>query len=115
MHSGRSIAVIQVLALLALALGAYLAGCSSGGTTTHHDAGSSPDATPDCGYPVVHNEAGCPATYSTATLPPTCAPVGLTCQYPGAGDGTSSGCASTAVLWCMGGAGDAGPHWSAAQ
>ena len=108
MRPGRR-PTLLLLALAAFGLVGSIAACSSGGTTTPHDA------SPDCGYPAVHNEAGCPATYSTATLPPTCAPVGLTCDYPGAGDGTSSGCASTAVLWCVDGGGDAAPHWSGAQ
>lgn len=37
-----------------------------------------------------------------------CSPIGLTCAYPGQGDGTSNGCYSTAMGWCRSDAGDAG-------
>jgi hypothetical protein len=56
----------------------------------------------DCGEPASPpNEAGCPATYSMSYLGEQCAPVGLVCAYPGAGDGISPGCNATAMLWCV--------------
>jgi len=110
----RLSSLVELLALSTFALVGLVAACSSSSSASSQDGGT--DAGPDCGYTAAHNEAGCPATYDTANLPPTCAPVGLNCEYPGAGDGTSPGCASTAVLWCVAGPGDAGaPHWGAAQ
>ncbi len=103
-------------------------GCSSSGSpqTARGDAAADAevevDAGVDCGFADPHNEAGCPATYDTASLPNGCAPIGLQCQYPGQGDG--SGCmAATASLSCVasdadgGAGGDAGPQgrWIAAQ
>ena len=87
-------------------------------TTGEPEAGS--DAGVDCGFATAHNEAGCPATYSTASLPASCSPIGLECEYPGQGDGT--GCsAATAGLFCVASDADAGGDagaagtWRAAQ
>ncbi|MBK6695753.1 MAG: hypothetical protein IPG50_26610 [Myxococcales bacterium] len=59
-----------------------------------------------CNYPVVHNDVRCPATYSFTWVSKACPQVGLTCAYPGAGDGAP--CAATAMMWCVGDAGVAG-------
>jgi hypothetical protein len=82
------------------------------------DAGSDGDGA--CDFPPANNDPRCPATYGTpgANGKP-CDPIGLTCAYPGAGDG--SGCsASTAMMWCREAAGadggDAGTGaWVVAQ
>jgi len=109
-------------AVTAMALfGAAGWGCSSSSSpqTARGDAGVEADAGEDCGPP--HNEAGCPATYDTGSLPTVCAPVGLQCVYPGQGDGI--GCMAAASLSCVAGGvdgdagGDAGQQgrWVAAQ
>ncbi len=106
----------ELLALLFLVSAGWIGACSGQvRSVLALDAGStSEDAGNDCGFPIVHNEGGCPAAYDTATLPPTCAPVGLSCAYPGAGDGT--GCtAATAALWCAAGSDGGANHWIAAQ
>ena len=111
----RIFAITHVSALTSFVLVGSIAACCSSSTTAPRDAGSSPDAGTDCGYAAVRNEAGCPPTYDTATLPPTCAPVGLSCSYPGAGDGVTAECAYAAGLACVAGQGDAGGRWVAAQ
>jgi len=60
-----------------------------------------------CSYPPVNNDPRCPASYSFTYAQSTCAPIGLTCAYPGQGDGTNDGCYATAMMWCRGDAGDA--------
>lgn len=61
-----------------------------------------PDA-PECEYPDVTNEAGCPASgYGEIGFADACPHVGLECQYPGAGDGVGSGCFATKVCTCVG-------------
>jgi hypothetical protein len=118
----RASLIADLLPLAVLALFGLVGACSSGGSTTpastSYDAGSPrEEAGPDCGSLVVHNEAGCPPTYDTAALPSTCAPVGLTCVYPGLGDVTppGSGCSGPAGLSCVAGMADAGAHWISAQ
>lgn len=85
-----------------------------------------PEAGTDCGYPDADNEAGCPANYTIGFQCKPCWPVGLSCAYPGAGDGTANGCYGTAGLTChaadsgiggcAGDAGDAGSgYWIATQ
>ena len=124
--------LLSLSALTAMALfGAAGWGCSSSSSaqtsrgddaSAGADASAEVDAGEDCGFKDPHNEAGCPATYDTASLPSVCAPIGLQCSYPGQGDG--SGCmAATAMLWCTasgvdgGAGGDAGGQgrWIAAQ
>ena len=72
-----------------------------------------------CTYPTVDNDPRCPGHYSYSYGGQPCPQIGLTCSYPGAGDGTSNGCFATAMLFCRGdaGAGDAGGPgtWTAAQ
>jgi hypothetical protein len=81
-----------------------------------------PDASADapaCSYPPVHNDPRCPTLYTAAYDGKTCSPVGLSCAYPGAGDGMPDGCLGTAGLSCRGnaGSGDGGPAgtWIATQ
>ncbi len=66
----------------------------------------------------------CPAMYSFSYFGMPCPAVGLSCAYPGAGDGTANGCFATAMMWCHGeggvgdldGGADAGPGtWTVAQ
>ena len=75
-----------------------------------------------CTYTAANNDARCPANYAHTFQGEACSPIGLSCSYPGAGDGTPNGCASTAILSCHGdgGAEDSGADagtgtWSAAQ
>jgi hypothetical protein len=85
-----------LLTLAAFVLAGLVGACDSSGTIA-----SAPDAGPECGAPDENNPDACPATYDTAALPATCAPLGLVCLYPGQGDGTSTGCASPAALSCL--------------
>jgi hypothetical protein len=76
------------------------------------------EAGPDCGAVAANNEAECPATYDTSALPTSCAPIGLTCSYPGKGDG--SGSCNLANLRCVEPVGDGGAdagqgRWVATQ
>ncbi len=94
-----------------------------------HDGSASSDGSktadgPICSYAPLANDPACPASYTYSFGGKACAPIGLMCGYPGAGDGTADGCFSTAMLWCRGdagsGAGDAGADagggtWVAAQ
>jgi hypothetical protein len=83
------------------------------------------DAGSTCSYPPVQNDPRCPGAYSWLHQGTPCPSKGLTCAYPGQGDGESDGCFATAMLWCGGDAGigdrgdggpDAGPGtWTAAQ
>lgn len=66
-----------------------------------------PDARADAGdastcpvqsYPV--NAAACPAHYDYTLGGQACAPAGLDCYYPGAGDIGANGCPATAELLC---------------
>lgn len=68
------------------------------------------DAAPDvvCAYSPTHNDPGCPATYSHSYQDTPCAPVGLQCGYPGAGDEGPNGCNATAGLICHGDGGITG-------
>ena len=93
------------LLLTSLSIPAWFvnAGCSSGGGDSA-----------DCGYPDVQNDPRCPATYSTSHAGEPC-PIGLSCSYPGMGDGTSPGCASTAGLLCVGDAGADTGTWGFVQ
>lgn len=129
----RSLAIRNVAALATLAtlplVGAASWSCSSSsspqaarGDDASAEASAEVEAGADCGFEDPHNEAGCPATYGTASLPSACSPIGLQCLYPGQGDGT--GCmAATAMLGCVasgvdgGAGGDAGGQgrWIAAQ
>jgi hypothetical protein len=103
---------------------------SGGGDGAVHDAlGDARDGTSDapvvCDYPPYANDPACPAQYAYTFGGKPCSPIGLQCAYPGAGDGESNGCFSTAMLWCRGDAGvtvdagdagDAGSGtWTAAQ
>jgi hypothetical protein len=63
--------------------------------------GSAPPKATTCTYPVITNPPECPPAY-TRQPPPSCAPIGLKCWYPGAGDGTPDGCWATALLSCVG-------------
>jgi hypothetical protein len=87
-----------------------------------HDGGDG--GTSVCDYPDAGNDARCPAVYKFSLLHQACPAVGLTCAYPGQGDGTSGGCFATAMLWCVADGGlpnqDAGPDagpgtWLVAQ
>lgn len=75
--------------------GSYGSSGATGGSTT--SPGEPFGA--NCTYPPTSNPPGCPAMYYYAT-PGPCAPIGLECWYPGAGDGNSDGCYSTALLAC---------------
>jgi hypothetical protein len=107
--------------VLALGAGSFLFACSSSSEIDTTDAGSpdtgsdakvtdsghdASDATSDapvvCDYPPYANPVGCPAQYAYSLNGKPCAPVGLKCAYPGAGDGMSNGCYSTAMMWCYG-------------
>jgi hypothetical protein len=124
-----NVALLNVTGLAAFVLiglvGAAGWGCSSSSSppaARGDDASAEVDAGTDCGFAKPQNEAGCPATYDTASLPPACSPIGLQCLYPGQGDG--AGCtAATAALFCVasgvdaGAGGDAGAQgrWGGAQ
>jgi len=102
---------LLLLALFGSPLLVFDLACSSSTT----GAQETTEAGTDCG--VVHNEAGCPATYDTSALPASCAPIGLSCTYPGAGDG--NGC-NAANLQCSAPPGDGGSdagegRWVATQ
>ena len=101
------------MVLMLLTPAAWIGACSGSIAKPTGDAGGSSfeDAGSDCGFPEVHNEAGCPATYDTAAIPPSCSPAGLQCLYPGSGD---EGPCSVAELYCFGG-GDGGACWVPAQ
>jgi len=58
-----------------------------------------------------HNDPACPATYSNTFVLQPCSPIGVSCLYPGFGDG--QGC-SPAELLCTGD-GDAGDGGDAAS
>lgn len=91
----RRTAVLLTLALFVPAGLAAACGHSSGSS-------ASADAGPECGSLDADNPEACPATYDTAALPATCAPLGVVCLYPGEGDGTStSGCTLPAALTCL--------------
>lgn len=69
---------------------------------------------PSCNYPSVQNDPRCPASYSYSFGQKTCPEVGLRCEYPGQGDGTTDGCYATAMLSCVADtASDAGPDATA--
>jgi hypothetical protein len=92
--------------------GAWFAGgsdCRVGGVRLP-DATGSQDVSTGCSYPSANNDPRCPPSYSHAYQGESCSPVGLTCSYPGAGDGTSNGCFATAMMLCHGdgGIGDLG-------
>jgi len=100
------------LSALALALNA----CENSPANVEADA-AAPDeaaaadgADADCSYPPANNDAQCPSTYSYSNGGKPCSPVGLSCSYPGRGDGTAGHpCRSTAMLWCRAdGGSDAG-------
>lgn len=114
------------------AFAALVVACGSSESTSS-DAGDAGDAamtgdsandTPVCNYPPTNNDPRCPASYSYSYGGQACPQVGLTCAYPGAGDGMSNGCFATAMLFCHGdggvtdldGGGDAGSGtWTGAQ
>jgi hypothetical protein len=98
----RSSTYLFLLTLFASPLLASGLACSSSSPGEQEPA----EAGPDCGAVTASNEAGCPATYDTSALPASCAPVGLTCSYPGKGDG-NGGC-NLANLQCSELAGDGG-------
>jgi hypothetical protein len=88
-----------------------------GGHTT--STSSSDDG--HCTYLDLQNRYECPAQYDHTGSGP-CAPIGLQCQYPGAGDADSKGCYSTAIMLCRadgdGGGADGDPktgRWAIAQ
>ncbi len=68
---------------------------------------------PACSYPPANNDPACPASYSYSFYQEACSPIGLTCAYPGAGDGLANGCFATAMMWCNGDAGTG--TWTVAQ
>jgi hypothetical protein len=72
-----------------------------------HDAGHWPSV--DGGHSST-NPPNCPPRYSHSYMGQPCSPIGLTCAYPGQGDGTFDGGYATAMMWCRGpgGIGDAG-------
>jgi hypothetical protein len=108
--------------VLALVSGSFVFACSSSSEIdTLTDAGSpdtgaaaqvadsghdASDAASElaivCDYPPFANPVGCPTVYSYSFGGKPCNPIGLQCAYPGAGDGTSTGCFSTAMMWCRG-------------
>jgi len=71
------------------------------------------ESPPDCAYPATNNPPGCPPTYSHGYQGQSCPTLNLTCSYPGAGDGRSDGCYSTAMMWCRDDGG--GARWTTAQ
>ncbi len=98
-------------ALLAL----FIVGCGGGSqqvTTDGGDAAATSDALADaldaplCSYPPENNDPRCPPSYSYSYGGQPCPAIGLTCAYPGAGDGTTDGCFATAMMFCHG---DGGP------
>jgi len=68
--------------------------CACQGGTSGGSGGTKP-----CDYPPVQNDPRCPPQYSPQNATGPC-PIGLTCSYPGVGDGASNGCNSTAVMFC---------------
>ncbi len=99
---------------------AYTSCENGGGGQAKGDGG---DATV-CAYAPVMNDPRCPSSYSYTYSGKSCAPLGLECWYPGAGDGTADGCFATALLQCRGDGGigtddaaaDAGSGtWAASQ
>lgn len=76
------------------------------------------DAGVGCDYDA-GNDPRCPPAYSQLGCYSACAPVGLSCLYPGAGDvPMSNGCQSAASLTCVSNAREAGactPCWDAGQ
>jgi hypothetical protein len=110
----RSSTYLLLLTLFASPLLMSGLGCSSSSPGDQEPA----EAGPDCGAVTANNEAGCPATYDTSALPASCAPIGLTCSYPGKGDG--NGACNLANLQCSALVGDGGAdagqgRWVAAQ
>jgi hypothetical protein len=77
---------------------------SQGGSICSCDGGGVyPDVPEPCPPPPpVVNDPRCPASYSMSYFMTACSPIGLTCGYPGAGDPSSNGCPSTAMMWCRG-------------
>lgn len=71
-------------------------GCGEG--EAGNDGGS-----PDCGSAQVSNDPACPATpqqICAGTMHP-CSTPGLTCRYPGQGDGPDQqGCFATSIASC---------------
>lgn len=61
-----------------------------------------PTPSKTCAPPPADNDPACPATYSFTYQGRPCSSVGLTCAYPGAGDGLSDGTYATAMMWCRG-------------
>ena len=102
---------IRILALLA-------PGVLACGAVVDNNTRSDGSADADCHYTTVHNDPQCPVFFYYGDHGP-CSPVGLTCLYPGAGDGTSRGCASTAGLSCYspddGGVDGGSGHWLSNQ
>ena len=89
--------------------------CSSG-TWTQQEVFPDPncnDSSTTCSYPPANNDPLCPSTYSYSSYMKPCSPVGLTCAYPGMGDGLANGCFATAMMWCVGDAGTG--TWTVAQ
>ena len=78
-------------------------GASDGGADGSqpvHDGAVDSGNDAECTYPPAHNDPRCPPTY--VVIPAyrkPCSPVGLSCKYPGAGDG--NGCnGSSAEMFC---------------
>jgi hypothetical protein len=119
-------AVSSVALPLFLASSAIALGCSSASTTSDADAAADAQAegtdcpSQDAAEPAKNADPRCPATF--ARLSGACAPIGLTCSYPGQGDGPPCHGAK-AMLWCRedhdadpDAGGDAGVgKWVAAQ
>ena len=87
--------------------GASICSCPHGGTGGGTSGGTS-GGTTTCGYEVANNDPRCPPTYSASRYGTSCYPVGLSCAYPGVGDGLPNGCYSTAMMWCKAPASDGG-------
>src|SRR5262249_49694304 len=87
----------------------------TGGTWTQEEAFPNPNCNDasdgsQCSYPPVNNDPLCPRSFSHTYQGQVCPRVGITCSYPGAGDGEGKGCFVTAMRWCYGdgGIGDLG-------
>jgi hypothetical protein len=87
----------------------------TGGVWTQEEAFPDPSCNdaPACAYPAANNDPQCPASYSYSSYQQPCSPVGLTCAYPGQGDGLANGCYATAMMWCKGDGGTG--TWTVAQ
>jgi hypothetical protein len=86
------------------------------GTSAASGSTTSSTSSMTCTYPPVNNPPGCPARYGFAYYGEPCPMAGLTCSYPGEGDGMPDGCFYTAGLSCISKSLDGGaPVWVTAQ